>query len=343
VADLEWLLGFDRIYLAFDNDTAGREALRSVAQLFDHNRIYHVRITNRKDANEFLQYGEEQQLLNIWNNARKYVPENILSTLAEFKDILSKDDTKGIPFPWPTLTEMTGGIRPYETILVTAPEGIGKTEWMKAIEYNVLKETDHNVGAIFIEEPIQRHLQSLVGIERGSPIHLPEHSIPVTEQVSTLEQLLKRDERLYAYSHFGSDNPSTLLDTIRFLVVACGCWLVLLDHITMAVAGLAGDDERRALDFLSAQLEMMVKELGFALIVVSHVNDDGKTRGSRLISKLADIRIDLSRDLLHPDPGVQSTLIQTITKPSRFTGRSGYAGALQFDSQTRRFTECVGI
>jgi len=42
---------------------------------------------------------------------------------------------------------------------------------------------------------------------------------------------------------------------------------------------------------------MMVKELDFALIVVSHVNDDGLTRGSRNISKIADIRLDLYRIL----------------------------------------------
>ena len=35
MASFDWLSGFDRIYLCFDNDTAGREAVQSVAQLFD--------------------------------------------------------------------------------------------------------------------------------------------------------------------------------------------------------------------------------------------------------------------------------------------------------------------
>ena len=48
----------------------------------------------------------------------------------------------------------------------------------------------------------------------------------------------------------------------------------------------------RALDYLSTRLEMMVKELNYALIIVSHVNDFGQTRGSRYISKISDIRID---------------------------------------------------
>lgn len=338
VASFKWLSGFERIYLCFDNDGTGREALGSVARLFDVNKVYVVNLA-RKDANDHLQHGEISELVNVWDNARRYKPANIISTFGEFEDALSKDTSKGVPYPWPTLTEMTGGIRQYETILVTAPEGVGKTEWMKAIEYHLLKETDDNVGAIYIEEPKEWHLRSLVGIEKGSPVHLPSCTIPVCEQVDTLRKLLKRDERLFLYSHFGSVDPDSLLDTIRFLVSACLCRYILLDHITMAVTGLAGEDERRALDYLMSRLEMMVKELGFALIVVSHVNDFGQTRGSRAPGKLSDIRIDLSRDVLSADPGIQSTITQTISKPCRFTGRSGFAGSITFNSSTRKFTE----
>jgi twinkle protein len=338
VASFAWLSGFDRVYLCFDNDGPGREALASVARLFDYNKVYVVRLS-RKDANEHLQHGEVNELVNVWTNAKRYTPDNIISTFTEFEDALSKDTAKGIPYPWPTLSEMTGGIRQYETVLVTAPEGVGKTEWMKAVEYHLLKETDDNVGAIYIEEPKEWHLRSLVGIEQGKPVHLPDQAIPVPEQVDTLRKLLKRDERLFLYSHFGSVDPDTLLDTIRFLVSACLCRYILLDHITMAVTGLAGEDERRALDYLMSRLEMMVKELGFALIIVSHVNDFGQTRGSRAPGKLADIRIDLSRDVLSADPIIQSTITQTISKPCRFTGRSGFAGSITFNSNTRKFTE----
>lgn len=338
VAGFAWLSGFDRVYLCFDNDGPGREALSSVARLFDRDKVFVVKLA-RKDANEHLQHGEVKELINVWENAKRYVPDNIISTFSEFEDALAKDTSKGVPYPWATLTEMTSGIRPYETVLVTAPEGVGKTEWMKALEYHLLKETDDNVGSIFIEEPKEWHLRSLVGIEKGAPVHLPDQTIPLSEQVDSLRKLLKRDERLYLYSHFGTVDADVLLETIRFLVTACVCRYILLDHITMAVTGLAGEDERRALDYLMTKLEMMVKELGFALIVVSHVNDFGQTRGSRAPGKLADIRIDLSRDILNPDPAIQSVILQTISKPSRFTGRSGFAGSISFNSQTRKFTE----
>ena len=85
---------------------------------------------------------------------------------------------------------------------------------------------------------------------------------------------------------------------------------------------------------------MMVKELDCALIVVSHVNDDGLTRGSRNISKIADIRIDLKRDLTTSDPVVRRTTHLTVSK-NRFCGRTGPAGELLFDPSTYSLEEFV--
>jgi twinkle protein len=106
----------------------------------------------------------------------------------------------------------------------------------------------------------------------------------------------------------------------------------------MAVSGLAGEDERRALDHLSTRLEKMVKELDFSLIIVSHVNDFGQTRGSRYISKIADIRIDATRDIVNPDSGIRNTTKLFVSK-NRFCGRTGPAGTLIFDPTTYTYSE----
>jgi twinkle protein len=222
---------------------------------------------------------------------------------------------------------MTYGIRTGESVLITAQEGVGKTEVMHAIEYQLLKESDSNVAAIYLEEPKRRHLQALAGIHLEKPVHLPDTDCTEDEVFAALEEAIKKDDRLYLYNHFGSDSPATLLDTIRFLVVACGCYYVLLDHITMAVSGLSGEDERRALDWFSTQIEMMVKELDYALVIVSHVNDFGQTRGSRYISKVADIRLDLARDVLASDPTIRNRTDIMVSK-NRFSGRTGSAGSM---------------
>jgi twinkle protein len=336
--DWDYLNSFERIYLAFDNDRPGREAVSSVARLFDYNKVFVVKFSNRKDANEYLQAGEAEELRNIWWNSKKYLPETIVSSLSEFKKIVEETPKWGVAYPFPTLTQMTYGIRRGESVLITAQEGIGKTELMHAIEHKLLTETNDNVGAIFLEEPKQRHLQALAGIQLGRPVHLPDSGCSSVEVVSALEKVVRLDDRLHVYSHFGSDDPDILLDTIRFLVAARACNYILFDHITMAVSGLSGEDERRALDYLATRLEMMVKELNFALILVSHVNDDGKTRGSRYISKICDTRIDAVRDLLSIDPIQRNTTYLSISK-NRFGMHTGPAGKLIFNPTTYTFQE----
>lgn len=337
-ADREWLNSFERIYLAFDGDEKGRECARRVAPLFDFNKVYHVKFDKYKDANDYLIHNEKDELRNLYTNARKYLPETVISSFNEFEKILADKPREGAAYPFRTVNEMTYGIRTSESVLLTAQEGVGKTEVMHAILHKLLRDTNDNVAAIFLEEPKRRLLEGVAGLTLEKPAHIPDSGVSSAEVISALKATVREDDRLHVYSHFGSDDPDVLLDTIRFLVAARSCRYVLLDHISMVVSGLAGEDERRALDYLSTRLEMMVKELDFALILVAHVNDDGKTRGSRYISKVADIRIDLYRDLTADDPVERNTTYLTISK-NRFCGKTGSAGTLVFDPVKYKYQE----
>lgn len=329
--DRSWLQSFERVYLCFDGDSAGQSALHSVAKLFDPQKLFHVKLTKWKDANEFLSNGEEDDLRRIWYNSKRYLPETIISSLSDFKVLLEEEPKRGVNYPFPTITEMTYGIRPGESILITAQEGIGKTEFVRAIEHGILKTTDWNVGSFFLEEPTRRHLQGLASLELGEPCHLPGHG---TKAPAALGTLLGSDERLFLHANFGSMDPDALLDTIRFLVVGRFCRCILLDHLTMVFSGRDEVDERRAIDYFSTKIEMMVKELLFAFIMVCHVNDNGQTRGSRYPSKVADIRIDLVRDILSGD----NVIYPTVSK-NRYCGKTGPAGPIIFNPLTNTLKE----
>lgn len=336
--DRAYLNAFERVYLAFDADQPGRDAAAAVAKLFEHGKVYDVRFSNRKDANDFLQVGEGEELRNIWWNSKKYLPDTVVSSLTDFHKIVRNPVKQGISYPFPTLTKMTYGIRTGETVLLTAREKVGKTSLMHAIEYHILKETDDAVAAIYLEEPKQRHLQSLAGLELRSPAHLPDSGCTDDQICSALEKVIRRDDRLYLYSHFGSADPDVLLDTIRFLVSACGCRYVIFDHISMAVSGSLAKDERQTLDYLSSRLEMMVKELDFALLMVSHVNDEDQTRGSRWLTKVADIVINARRDTMSEDEMERRTIHLSVPF-NRYCWMSGPAGDIVFDPETYTLTE----
>lgn len=342
--DRSWINSFERVYIAFDADGPGRDAASQVASLFDYNKVYSIKFPggDRKDANDYLRRGEGEELIKLFQSAKRYSPDVIISSWHDFEKIFKEIPKEGIPYPFPTLNYMTYGIRTGESVLVTAQEGVGKTEFLHAIEHYLLSNTKDAVGAIYLEEGKKRHLQALAGIHLQRPVHLPDSGVTDAEAYAAVQEVIQEDDRLHIYSHFGSDDPETILDTIRFLVSARNCRYILLDHITMVVSGLGGENERRALDHLSTRLEMMVKELDFALIIVSHVNDDGLTRGSRNISKIADIRIDLSRDIKASDPIIRRTTHLMVSK-NRFSGRTGPAGDLLFDPKTYTLSEDFGF
>jgi DNA primase len=85
--DRAWLNAFDEIVLALDADEPGRRACAEIARLFDFNKVKHIKFTKRKDANEYLEAGESDELKKLFWNAKKYQPEQIITSIDDFKTI----------------------------------------------------------------------------------------------------------------------------------------------------------------------------------------------------------------------------------------------------------------
>ena len=123
--DYNYLNEFDRIYLCFDSDAPGQAAAKDIARLFDFNKVYLVKLDKGlKDANEYLQQGKITEFSKVWWAGGRYMPENIVSSFADISGIIDKDVTKqSIPYPFPTLNDMSYGIRTGEVVLFKAMEG----------------------------------------------------------------------------------------------------------------------------------------------------------------------------------------------------------------------------
>lgn len=295
-----------------------------------------------KDCNDFLVNGKSKELISCWFNAKRWRPKGVIGSYAEVAEALRKKGEQQLAsYPFSELDTMTYGIRSKELILFKAQQKIGKTEVLRAIEAHLLKTTDANMGIIHLEEDEKRTVQGLVTYELEIPCHLPDSGISVEEQINAYQNLTKRDDRVFFYAHFGSDDPEVILENIRYMVGTLGCKFVFLDHITMVVTGFEGEDERKKLDYISTKLAMMTRELDFTLFLVSHVNDNGDTRGSRNIAKVADLIIKLDRDLLNPDEEVRNKL-QVTVEGNRFSGKTGPTTPLVFDAKTYTLKEEKG-
>ena len=340
--DRDYLNSFEKIVIAFDNDDPGKEAMRKVvcSGLFDFNKLYIVEFQKYKDANDYAQHGEMKELASVAKKYKKYTPDNIISSFSEIEEALKQGDDDIIAtYPTDKLNEMLYGFTRGTVVLVKGMEGIGKTEILRWMEYHLLKTTNLRLGLIHMEEDKATTIKGVATYELDAPCNLPDFGITDAEIMDGYKKAVGGDEsRVYIYTMFGGDDPDDVLDSIRFLVSSGGVDVVFLDHITLLVTGVEEGDERRKLDYLSTKLMKMAKELKFCLVMISHVNDDGETRGSRNIKKVAYTSLSLYRDLMSDNEYEKNCLRLEIDK-NRKTGRTGKAGILHFNPETTKLEE----
>ena len=341
--DKEWLDAFDKIYLDFDEDEAGKRAIEAVSALFPFNKVYIVKKTKYKDANEYLVNNQAEEYRRAWWAAKRHDPENIVSSFGDIAKILSAPKKKAIcTFPFKELQDGTYGIRTGETYLFKALEGIGKTELLGAIEYHAAKTQDFPIGIIHLEEDTQRAAFRLVGYEVEEPVHLEGHSDYTLDALMDIyTRVAKQDNRINFYQQGKNDTDATsFLNAIRFMVASAGCKIVFFDHISRVASAFNLDTS--GLDNFATNLSKMALELDFALLMITHVNDDGLTRGSRNISKEAWTVISLNRDKLSPDPITRNTTHLVIEK-NRHAAITGPAGSVYFNPITFKITDTPPI
>lgn len=338
--DFDYLNSFEKIYLALDNDEPGQKCAAEIAACFDFNKVYHVKFGPYKDATSFLEAGKTKEFQSAWYGAGRFLPEGVISTFEEFDAVIdnAKNDA-GHPWPFETLNTLTDGMKRGRSYLLTGLEGIGKTEFFHAVEYDLCKsDPDANIAIIHLEEPTDENLKKLAGYELRVPTVFDNSTVSPEEIKSAYRKVIGRPDRVHIYNHFGSDDPDILLAKIRFFVAACRCKYVFLDNITITATGRVQDDERKELDYLSTQLEMMVKNLKFVLVAISHENDNEQTRGSRNISKVFDVWINMKRDIKNENAYARNIQYLTLVKGRGCRG-TGPAGRLFYDEATATLSE----
>jgi twinkle protein len=130
-----------------------------------------------------------------------------------------------------------------------------------------------------------------------------------------------------------------------------GAKFVVLDHVSIVVAGAERGSEREALEEIMRELRILVKETGICLFVVSHLKrPEGKgheegaltslahLKGSSAQGNVADIVIGLERNGQHEDEEERHTTRVRVLK-NRFSGLTGPACRLLYNKQTGRMVE----
>jgi twinkle protein len=341
------------LFISFDNDEHGRKAAQQVASLFEPNKCKIVNLPDYKDASDYLVNGKRETFTTAWWNAKVYTPAGILN-LADMGDALYEEGQyKTCLYPFAGLNEKLYGIRTGELVTFTAGTGTGKSSVMRELMHHVLNNTEENIGVISLEENVRSTIFHLMSVEANARLYIREirEQFP-REDLKKWQEATVGTRRFFAFDHFGSMQTDEILARIRYMIKALDCRWIFLDHLSILVSGLEGDDERRNIDNLMTKLRSIVEETNVALLLVSHLrrtgsdkgHEDGKEvslahlRGSQSIAQLSDAVVAMERDQQSDDPNIANTTTIRVLK-NRYSGDTGVASHLFFNKETGRLHE----
>ncbi len=342
----EYINSFENIILAFDGDEPGKKAAEKVAKLFDFKpkiMLFPNAKKNKqtdawefKDSNDYLKAGKQKDFIRLWWSAEKFTPKGVLTFKSLWDAMTRKDENITVSYPWSGLNKMLHGMTTGHFVVVKAPPKVGKTSFLKELAYHIHSTSEHNVALIFLENTKKEIGMGLCALHMNrviKPWDVPED---ITE-LQKAHQHLSESERILIFDPEDDRTVDNIITKIMYFVKAHDCRFVLLDHITMLSYQSEDENERKFLDKLCADLKELTTSLDICLIAVTHVNDDGKTRGSRASVQLCESLLALHRDKTNPDPIISNTT-EVIVEENRW-GECGLASKLFYDVETGRMTE----
>jgi twinkle protein len=348
--NIEFLESYETVVLCFDMDEPGQRAARECVDLFTPGKVCIAQLP-LKDASEMVQANRFKELNNALWEAQVARPDGIVCG-ADLWEQVSTPVVMGKPYPWAGLNEKLYGQRGGEIVTWCAGSGIGKSALVAETTFaNIMRDIEHDVvGYIALEENTARTGRRFMGMYLNKPIHLPGHDVDPALLREAFEVTLGT-RRLWTYDHFGSVVAENLLSKMRYLVKACGCTRLVLDHLSIVISDSEDDDERKAIDRLMTKLRTFTEETGVGMDLVSHLkrppglgHEDGAQvslahlRGSAAIAQLSDAVIGVERNQQAETEDERNTTVLRVVK-NRYAGLTGPAVALRYDHTTGRLTE----
>ena len=146
-------------------------------------------------------------------------------------------------YPFQGLQSKLHGIRYGELVTITAGSGIGKSSFCRELATSLL-QTGERVGYLALEESNRRSSLGLMSAAVGKSLHLGE---PSREELVEAFDATMANWDLYLFDGFGSYDPDVIYNRIEYLATGLDCRIVFLDHLSILLSGLEGD-ERRMID-----------------------------------------------------------------------------------------------
>lgn len=338
---IEWITGYDEVYIWFDNDDAGRQAVNDVVQLIPVDKLRIIRHPDYKDANDVLQYKGKAGVIQAFYNAERYKPDDIVTPM-DMLDTIAEPIEVGFAYAYDGLTQMLYGRRFGEVVTVGAGVSVGKTDFvMTQMAHDISK--GWKVATFMLEQSVKETLLRTAGKLDGKHYHLPNIEV---DKDALKETVGSMDGNLFMFDNFGANTWEVIREKIRYMSYNYECRIFYIDNLTALNSHAA--DERRNLDALMSEVAGLAKELDIWIMLVSHLNPPktgpsheagGKTEqnqftGSRSIMRWSYTMLGIERNTLHEDIDERNKGLIRVLKDRYSGSATGRTVGFHYDRDT---------
>jgi hypothetical protein len=350
-AQYEFFNQFKKIIVCMDEDEAGQKAIENIIKVLPKGKAWVMRM-RYKDADVYVEKGKQQEFIQDFLKAKKYVPHGITASTDitdKMKEFLSKPRLTLPPYLHKLQKKLRGGL-PVCIFNILSASGTGKSTHVDAMTLHWIMNADKKVGIIPMETCEGEYGVNLLSAFSEVKMNLFE-TVDERLQFIENEDILELQQQLF---YDADGNPrfyildaeaETLQERVEYLIVSLECKIIIIDPI-QDVFDMLGEDEQAK--FMGWMKGWMKK--GITFVNVNHSRKSGQGQkanskgaelseedmmGSSTIFKSGGVNLILMRNKDAETEEERNTTTMKLSK-ARGVGDTGFVGKYYYEMEKHK-------
>lgn len=291
--NLDWLSTFEKVVFAVDQENLDLEKAREACSLLPPKKGYVCKF-EEKDCSDMCAKGKAYEFYKAVWNSEPWKPEGIILGSETWEAFTNRNyKVKGTPLPELFGLDNYLGIVKGNIDVIGAFEKAGKSTFLKEIILHLHETTDEKIGLFMLEEFIEETVTDLMVMKLKERIDINEDLVSSEVQKDMWCELFGSNRITLSTAHSFA-TLEDFMNKIRYMHHNYGVDIFFLDNLTKMMRMLVDirDNENFIISKIMTELDVMAKDLGIYICLVSHVRKEdgyGKSFNEGKVMKVHDL------------------------------------------------------